>query len=148
MLALLNDPDFIRYVGDRGVRTEAEARRYLLKEPIGHYAEHGYGMYVVARKTDPAPMGLCGLVNRPGLDDVDVGFAFLPAYRRQGYAFEAAEAVMAYGRRVFGLTRIVGITQADNAGSIRTLEKLGLRFERRVRLPGEETLLQLYAPPP
>lgn len=147
LCALLNDPDFLHFIGDRGVRTEAGARAYARERIRPHYAAHGFGMYAVVPKDGAHPVGLCGLVRRDGLDGVDLGFAFLPAWRRRGYAVEAARAVIAHARRDAGLTRLLAITQPDNTASIRTLESLGFRYERMVRLPGEDDDLRLYALP-
>lgn len=134
-LALLNDPDFHRYIGDRGVRTLEDARGYNQRGPIAMYRDRGYGMYRVELQ-DGTPIGQCGLLKRDGLDDVDIGFAFLPEYRGRGYALEAAQAVMNWGESVLALTRIVAIASPDNRASIGLLERLGLRRERMIRLPG------------
>ncbi|MFC6632735.1 GNAT family N-acetyltransferase [Microbulbifer taiwanensis] len=144
MLAILNDPDFLRNVGDRGVRTEEDARRYIADGPMAMYRQYNFGMFRVEHQ-DGTAIGLCGLVKRDGLDDVDIGFAFLPDYRGQGYALEAAQAVMQYGREVIGLRRIVAIAQPDNEPSVRLLEKIGLSAEKTIRLPGDDTELLLMA---
>jgi RimJ/RimL family protein N-acetyltransferase len=142
VLRLLNEPSFLHFIGDRGVRTLDDARRYLRDGPLASYERHGFGLYLVALAADSTPIGMCGLIQREELADVDVGFAFLPEHWSRGYAFEAAAAVVEEGKRTFGLERIAAITTPDNAGSIRVLEKLGLRYERRVRLdPGEPELL-------
>lgn len=146
ILELLNDAAFLRYIGDRGVRTLDDARAYIEKGPAASYARHGFGLWLVERRHDGAPLGICGLLKRDSLADVDIGFAFLPAYRGQGYAFEAADAVMAHGRRALGLDRIVAIVSPDNAGSIRLLGKIGLVFERRIDLNGDGRETCLYVP--
>jgi ribosomal-protein-alanine N-acetyltransferase len=143
IFSLVNDASFIRYIGDKGVRTLDDARKYLSEGPIASYARHGFGLWLVLRKADGAPIGMCGLLKRDTLDDVDVGYALLPAYWSHGYAAEAASASVEYGRRL-GLRRIVAITQADNAASIKVLEKLGLRFERAMRLNSDAAEVQLY----
>jgi RimJ/RimL family protein N-acetyltransferase len=145
ILDVLNDPDFIRYIADRGVRTEEQAREYIANGPAASYAANGFGLWRVALKADDAPIGICGLIRREGLDDVDVGFAFLPPYRAHGYAHEAARAVLAHGREALGLKRIVAIVSPENERSIRLLEKLGMRFERMVTLPGDDEEIRLYA---
>lgn len=147
MLELLNDPDWLRYIGDRGVRTPEDARGYLVRGPVAMYERAGFGLWAVERKEDGAPIGICGLVDREGLDDVDVGFAFMPRFRSQGYAHEAAAATMEYGREALGIGRIVAIVSADNRASIRLLEKLGLRFERTTALPGDGAEVCVYGPP-
>lgn len=145
MLELLNDPGWIRFIGDKGVRTVDEARAYIRQGPMAMYARYGFGLYRTELKEGAVPIGICGLIKRDGLDDVDVGFAFLPAFRDKGYAREAAAASMEYGRRVLGMGRIVAITLPDNRSSIKLLEKLGMRFERMIRLPGDTEELCLYA---
>ena len=105
----------------------------------------GFGLYLTERKSDGVPMGLCGLIKREGLDDVDIGFAFLPQFCGCGYAFEAAIAVMAYGKSAFGLKRIVGITSQDNVSSIKLLEKIGLKYVRLIRLPKDDEKVMLFA---
>lgn len=146
MLALLNDPAFVRFIGDRGVRTLDEARGYFAGGALASYARNGFGLYLVERKPEGTPVGICGLVRRDGLGDVDLGYAFLPAFRGQGYAFEAAAAVLAHGRQALGLPRIVAIVSPDNERSIRLLERLGMRFERMVRLPGDSEEIKLFGP--
>jgi len=136
MLKLMNEPDFHRFVGDRGLRTTDDAATYLLEKILPSYARFGFGFYRVELKSDGSPIGMCGLVKRETLEWVDVGFAFLESFRGKGYAFESAKAVMDYGRNVFHLQRIVGVTAPDNQISIRLLEKLGLRFEKSIQLPG------------
>ena len=122
-----------------------EARTYILNGPVEMYARLGFGLYLVELKEDGRPLGICGLIKRDFLDDVDVGFAFLPQYWGQGYAYEAASAVLAYGWEVVGLKRIVAITTSDNHRSARLLEKLGLRFERMIGYPGEDQDVRLFA---
>src|SRR6185295_7693892 len=144
IIDLLNQPSFLRYIGDKGVRNTADAIRYIEAGPQASYARFGFGLYVVELKESGVPIGMCGLLKRDSLPDVDVGFAFLPGYWSQGYAFEAADAVMSYGREVFGLKRIVAITSLDNAASIRLLEKVGLRFERLIKLADDQEEVRLF----
>jgi ribosomal-protein-alanine N-acetyltransferase len=146
ILQLLNEPSFLRNIGDKGVRTISDAFKYIRTGPVASYERFGFGAYLVELKETGASIGLCGLIKREQLTDVDVGFAFLPAFWSKGYAFEAASAVVAYGREVLGIARIVAITTPDNSGSIRVLEKIGLRFERMMRLSDEEPELKLFAP--
>lgn len=146
VFALLNEPSWLRFIGDKGVRTLEDARAYIENGPLAMYQRFGFGLYVTERRTDGVPMGMCGLIKRDGLDDVDIGFAFLPAYWGRGYAFEAAAAVMDYGRNVIGLTRIVAITAPDNESSARLLEKLGLRFDRMIRLSADAKEDRLFVP--
>ena len=143
-LELLNDPGWLRFIGDKHVSTLDDARAYLRNGPIASVARHGFGLARVARRSDGVAIGMCGLIRRDGLDDVDLGFAFLPAGRGQDHAREAAGAVLTHGLRVLGLPRIVAITALDNAPSARVLEGIGMRFERVVRLPGGDEDLKLY----
>jgi len=145
ILGLLNDPSFLRFIGDKGVRTLEDARRYISEGPIASYERFGFGLYLTELRDDGASIGICGLLKRDSLEDVDVGFAFLPPFWSKGYAFEAASAVMAYGRSVLGLRRIVAITSPDNEASIRLLEKLGMRFESMVRLSEDSSEVRLFA---
>lgn len=145
ILGLLNEPSWLRFIGDRGVRTVEDARSYILKGPVEMYNRLGFGLYLVALKTGNIPIGMCGLIKRDFLDDVDIGFAFRPNYWQQGYAYESASAVMAYGTGQLGLKRIVAITALDNHRSVRLLEKLGLRFERMVKYPDDGEEVRLFS---
>ena len=145
ILELLNEANFLRFVGDKGVRTLADARAYLLKGPMDSYALHGFGLYAACLH-DGTPAGICGLVKRDGLTEADLGFAFLPRHCSKGYAVEAASAVLAHAARVLRLPRIVAVTSRDNMRSIAVLEKIGLKFQRMVRLAEHEADLQLFAP--
>lgn len=145
VLELLNEPSFLRGIGDRGVRTVEQARRYVLDVPVASYEEHGFGLYLVELKETREPLGMCGLVNREGLEGIDVGFAFLPAFWSQGYAFESASAVMSYARDTLGLQRVVAIASPDNERSFKLLEQLGLEFDSMTRLSEDEPELSLYS---
>jgi RimJ/RimL family protein N-acetyltransferase len=145
IVVLLNDPCWLRFIGDKGVRTEDDARRYILNGPVKMYGEYGFGLYLTELNDGGVPIGLCGLIRRDGLADIDVGFAFLPEYRKSGYALESAAAVIAHGENVLRLTRIVAITAPANRDSVRLLEKLGLRFERSLQLPNDAEEISLYA---
>ena len=144
ILGLLNKPSFLQYIGDKGVRTLDDARAYLREGPMDSYERHGFGLYLVEMKESGVPMGICGLLKRDTLDDVDVGFAFVPQFWLQGYAFESTAAVIAYGKNTLGLRRIVAITQPDNVGSIKTLEKVGFAFERMIQFAEKEPEIRLY----
>jgi RimJ/RimL family protein N-acetyltransferase len=140
---LVNDPGWLRYIGDKNVRNLEDARRYLGEGPLAMYASRGHGLWLATLK-DGAAIGLCGLIKRDSLDDVDLGYAFLPQYRGQGYAREAATACLAYGFDALRLPRIVAITSQDNHASGRLLEQIGMRYEGMVPAPGEREL-KLYA---
>jgi ribosomal-protein-alanine N-acetyltransferase len=145
ILELLNEAAFLRFIGDKGVRDLETAREYIQKGPLDSYGRHGFGLYATCL-LDGTPAGICGLVKRDGLADVDVGFAFLSRHCSKGYAAESAAAVLDHARRVLRLPRVVAITAPENFGSIAVLEKIGLKFERMIRLtePGSE--LKLFGP--
>jgi RimJ/RimL family protein N-acetyltransferase len=145
ILELLNEPAFLRFIGDKGVRTLHGAREYILKGPMDSYERHGFGL-CAACLPDGTPAGICGLVKRDGLTDVDVGFAFLARHCSKGYAVEAASAVLTHARRVLRLQRIVAISSPDNLGSIAVLERIGLKFERMIRLVEQGPELKLFGP--
>ena len=146
VLALLTDPAFLRFVGDRGVHTLGDAEAYVERGPSPEsMARIGVGMFVVTLRDDGTPIGLCGLLARDALDDVDLGYAFLPDYRGRGYATESAAAVLDHARRDLGLDRIVAITSPDNEASIHVLEKLGFRFEQLIRLAESSPEVKLFA---
>lgn len=144
ILEMLNEPAFIRNVADRGVRTVAEAQAYIVEKLAPGYAERGLGFYLVELKKSGTAVGICGLVKREAMDDVDIGYSTLERFWGRGYAFEAAAALMRHGNDVLGIPRIVGVTAPGNLISIKLLEKLGLRFERMVDLPGFEGPSALY----
>ena len=145
ILELLNEPSFLRFIGDKGVRTLDDARDYILNGPADMYTRLGFGLYLTELKDGGVPIGICGLLKRDGLEDPDIGFAFLPKFWARGYAYESADAVMAYGKTVLGLNRIVAITSPDNYASGRLLEKLGLRFERIIHLLNDASEVRLFA---
>lgn len=136
LLEVLNEPPFIRFVADRGVRTPEQAAAYIAEKMLPSFEKYGFGFYVVTLKETGEPVGICGLIKRDALDDVDIGFSILERHWRRGYAFEAASAVMDYAKRVLRLPRVVGITAPDNEKSGKLLEKLGLRYERTIQVPG------------
>jgi RimJ/RimL family protein N-acetyltransferase len=142
--SLLNDPDFIAHIADRGIRDEPQARQYLLDGPIKSYREHGFGMYAMRLRNSGETVGMCGLVKRDGLDDVDIGYALLPSGRGLGYAREAAERVLQHAWEDIRLPRLVAIVSPDNPASIKLLESLGMKFESMVRLTPQDDEIRLY----
>jgi RimJ/RimL family protein N-acetyltransferase len=148
ILRLLNEDGFLQFIGDKGVRSLADARQYIAKGPIDSYRRFGFGLYLTSLREGGTPIGICGLVKRDTLADVDVGFAFLARHWSQGYASESAAAVLDYGRAVLGLKRIVAITALENRGSMAVLQRIGLRFERKIRLVEDGPELNLYGPTP
>jgi RimJ/RimL family protein N-acetyltransferase len=146
ILELLNDPSFIANIGDRRVRTQDDAREYIRKGPLASYDQFGFGLWLVELR-DGVPIGMCGLLKRNVLEDVDIGFAYLPAYRSQGYGHEAARAVLDHARDVLGVPRVVAIVNENNVASARLLEKLGMEFEKMVQPFPSEPPLKLFKVP-
>ncbi|PYS69934.1 MAG: GNAT family N-acetyltransferase [Acidobacteria bacterium] len=146
ILRLLNEPSFLRFIGDKGVRNLDDARNYILNGPVASYQQNGFGLYLVQLKTNNSPIGICGLLKRESLADVDIGFAFVPEVWNQGYAFESAEAVLIYAKDILKLPRIVAITDKDNEASGKLLEKLGLSFDRMIDLSGKGDETRLFVP--
>jgi len=145
MFELVTDPSWIEFIGDRGLKSHDDARALIVEKYMTCYERDGFGLYLVELRDSATPVGICGLIKRAGLDDVDVGFAFLPRHAGHGYASESAIAVMAHERAAHGIGRIVAITVPHNVRSIRVLEKAGLRFEKLFRMPGDDEELALYA---
>lgn len=141
ILRLLNEPSFILYVGDRGIRTLEDAAGYIERGPLASYERYGFGLYLVELKDGGTPIGTCGVLKRDELPDVDVGYSLLPEFWSRGFALEAARAVKTYARETLGLRKLVAIVAPGNDASARLLEKLGFAFERMIRLdPGAEEL--------
>lgn len=147
ILALVNEPAWLENIGDRGVRNLDDARAYIVNGPLASYAKHGFGLFCVELRESGEAIGMCGLLKRDWLPDVDVGFAFFPAFWGKGYALESAAGVIGWAGATCGVSRVAGIVKSDNHASIRVLEKLGMRFERVVTSP-EGHVSRLYAPPP
>lgn len=145
ILNLLNQPSFIRYIGDRGVKNRDDARRYIENRFAQSYRKFGFGLYAVARKTDETPLGICGFVKRDALPAPDIGFAFLPEFWSQGYAFEAARAALDYGKNVLKFENVLAITSKDNEISGKLLEKLGFEFQRTTKLSDAEDAVKLFS---
>lgn len=143
ILRLVNDPAWLRFIGDRGIRTMEAARDYLVEGPLRMYAEHGFGLWLVEVRGMADPAGICGLLRRPSLPEVDLGFALLPEFRGSGYALEAARATMHHARNVLGLHRLLAVAAPDNAASLRTLENLGFVVEGETRLSEATPLVKL-----
>lgn len=144
ILSLLNDSAFLRFIGDKGVRNLEDARNYLTDGPIASYQRLGFGLYRVELKDTGTPIGMCGLLKREALDHVDLGFAFMPDYRRQGFGFESASAVLSHARNDLKLDHVLAITDPDNEASIRLLEKLGFQFEHMIKLSEGASEVKLF----
>jgi RimJ/RimL family protein N-acetyltransferase len=148
ILRLVNDPSFIANIGDRGIRSLEQATNYLLDGPMSSYRHHGHGPYLVALREAHVPIGMCGLLKRIQFDDVDLGYALLPEYWSQGFAFEAASAVLEFAYDSLALPRTLGLVSPDNLPSIRLLEKLGFEFSelREMKADGPPTAVYLHTP--
>jgi RimJ/RimL family protein N-acetyltransferase len=144
-LRLLNEPSFIQNIGDRGVRSIEDARAYILKGPVASYEKFGFGLWLIEEKGTGAPVGICGLLKRDVLEDVDIGYALLPEFWSRGYAFESASAVMSYARERLGSNRVLAVVNADNQSSIRLLEKMGFHYDRMIRLSDDAPEIKLFA---
>jgi [ribosomal protein S5]-alanine N-acetyltransferase len=130
---LLNEPSWITYIGDKGIKTEDDAKDYIQTGPLQMYKDFGFGLYLVTLKETTVPIGLCGLIKRPSLENVDLGYAFLPEYTGKGYASEAAEAVLEYAKEQLSIEKLVAITTIDNIKSEKVLLKLGFSFDSLIK---------------
>ena len=144
MLAVWNDPAFIRYVGDRGIRTTDDAREAMESGALALYERYGYGPYRVALKDSDTPIGICGLFRRDGLETPDLGYSTLPEFCGRGYAFEAAVAVINYARAQLSIDCLIAIISPENAASIGLIRKLGFEFERMHTMPGDDHEVRIY----
>ena len=144
ILTLLNEPSFLRYIGDKKVRTLADARQYIVNGPVASYERNGFGLLLVELKESHTPIGMCGLLKREELPDPDIGFAFVPAFWNKGLAFEAATAVLKDARERLGLERILAITSLDNEASIKLLQRLGFNFDKVLRLSPDAEQVKLF----
>jgi len=140
---LVNEPSFIQNIGDRGARSISDAIKYIETGPVSSYARNGFGLYLVALKESGESIGMCGLIKREALEDVDIGYAFLPKFWSKGYAVESALAVKEQARSL-ELKHLVAITDPSNMGSIRVLEKIGLTFEKMIKLSSDDIELKLF----
>lgn len=145
ILALLNEPSFIRYIGDKNVRNLEQARQYILNGPVASYERHGFGLGLVELRESHTPIGMCGLLKRDELPDPDIGFAFLPAFWKQGFGFEASKAVLDDARERLRVERILAITSLDNDASIKLLERLGFSFEKILELSANRGQVKLFS---
>jgi RimJ/RimL family protein N-acetyltransferase len=145
ILKLLNTPAWLKNIGDKNIHSVKEAQNYLENTIIKSYKENGFGMWLILLKESKIPIGMCGLVNRETLDDIDIGFALLPDYTNLGYGYESANATFTYTREVLGIEKIVAITASHNIPSIKLLEKLGLQFEKTINLTKNDNVL-LFSP--
>ena len=145
ILQLLNTDGFIKYIGDRNVRTIEQAKDYLLNGPLKSYETNGFGLNLVELKTNQTPAGMCGLLKRDYLDHPDIGFAFLPEYTGKGYAYEIVKEIIYYGLNVLKMEKILAIVLPENSSSIKLLEKIGFRYEKNFISPDTNEELCLYS---
>lgn len=144
MLALLNTPDWLKFIGNRNVRTIEEAEQYLLNGNIKSYQDYGFGFYVVVIKETQESIGICGIVKREGLEDVDIGFAFFQQFMGKGYGYESASAVLNFALNNLKIKRIVAIVDPKNISSIALIKKIGLQFEKMIQLSNKDIALMLF----
>lgn len=144
ILELMNSPKWIQNIGDRKLNTIEDAAAYIKNKMLPQLEKLGYSNYTVVRKSDGAKLGTCGLYDREGLEGLDIGFAFLPQFERKGYAFESANSLMEAAKTDFEITLISGITTRENVGSQKLLEKLGLVFQKMIRIPNDDEDLMLF----
>jgi|ERR1051326_2449103 RimJ/RimL family protein N-acetyltransferase len=144
IVELLNDPSFIRFIGDKSVRDLEGARNYILNGPVASYEKFGFGLNAVDLKGTDIPIGICGVLKRDTLPHPDIGFAFLPAYWNKGYAYEASAAVLEHARGHLGIDRVLAITTPENEASAKLLVKLGLRFDRLIKLSPDANEVKLF----
>lgn len=144
ILTLLNEPSFLRYIGDKQVRTVEDARQYILNGPVASYERHGFGLCLMELRESNTPVGMCGILKREELPDPDIGFALMPDFWNKGLAFEAAAAVLKDARERLKLNRILAITSLDNDASINLLERLGFSFEEIIQLASDREQVRLF----
>lgn len=144
ILELLNTPGWLKFIGDRNVHTNEAAVGYLQNGPMASYRENGFGLWKVSLH-DGTPIGMCGLLKRTELECPDIGFAFLPAYERQGYAFEASSAALQRAKEVYHIAKLFAIVQPDNERSISLLRRQGFQFVKLITVPPKDEVLQLHS---
>jgi RimJ/RimL family protein N-acetyltransferase len=148
IITLVNTPGWLEFIGDRNIKTVEDANNYLMSGPMTSYVRFGFGLYLVQLTETQEAIGMCGLIKRDHFDDVDIGFAFLPDMSGKGYAYEAASATLDYAKQTLGIGRIIAITNSNNVRSIKLLNKLGLGYEKKVKMPEEKEELLLFANEP
>ena len=144
ILEQLTTEEWLRFIGDRKVYDLEAARNYLVNHLIPPYASKGFGFYAVDLKSGGKTIGMCGLVKRDELEDIDIGFAFLPGHFGQGYGYESAKAVLDYAFENLQKERICAITLAENQASIALLKKIGLHYKKQVVFGDEHEELMLF----
>ena len=145
IIRLLNSPGWIEFIGDRNVKTEEQAKAYLLNGPMKSYEVNGYGLCLVETKADNVPIGMCGIINRANMEGQDIGFAFLTEYVGLGYGYEIASATLTYAMNELRIPCVFAVTLPTNKPSIKLLEKIGLQFKRNFSFPDEDEILMLFS---
>ncbi len=141
----MNSAGWLEFIGDREIKTLEDAKHYIVNGPLFSYHKFGFGPYLVELKEDKLPLGMCTLIKRDELEDVDLGFAFLPEHIGKGYAFEACEAVVQHAKNDLGIKKLVAITNTNNISSINLLKKIGFVSENTIKLPDEEEELFFFS---
>lgn len=144
IVKLLNDPGWLKFIGDKGIESIGDAEKYIQNTLLKMYEELGFGFYLVALKDSGTPVGMCGLIKRDGLKDIDIGFAFLNNYTGKGYGDESARAVIQFAKEKLHLNRLAAITIPDNKASEKLLLKLGFQFDSLTKLPKDDEPVNLY----
>lgn len=145
ILKLLNTPTWLQFIGDRNVHSIEDAENYLLNGSLKSYAENGFGFYAVVAKETGKTIGMCGLIKRDTLPDIDIGFAFLPNLISKGFGYEIASATLDYALNVLEIKRIVAIVNPENEKSIGLIKKIGMQFEEMIKFGDEGKELMLFA---
>ncbi len=145
IVELVNTPGWLEFIGDRKIKTNEDAIRYLQNGPMKSYEQNGFGLSLVELKSDQTPIGMCGILKRDSLENPDIGFAFLPEFSGKGFAFEIAQATLNYAKHKLKLETICAITISSNIKSIQLLKKIGLVFVKTIRDPKDNSELQLYS---
>lgn len=143
---LMNDPDWLLNIGDRHIHKLEDAENFITNKFIKSYKENGYGLYIIRIIESETPIGICGLIKRDGLDHMDIGYALLPQFRGKGYAYEATRSMYNYGHDILKIDTIIAIVNPENKPSIALLEKLGMTYEKMIRLPGDSKEIKLFSP--
>jgi [ribosomal protein S5]-alanine N-acetyltransferase len=142
---LLNSPKWLKYIGDRGIKTLMNAEDYINDKLINSYKTNGFGLYVYELLESNKPIGICGFIKRDYLDSEDIGFALLPEYERKGYTYEISIAVLDYGEKNLSINKVYAITSKDNLASQELLKKLGFNFKSYVNEPDTDEELLIYS---
>ena len=141
---LVNDPTYLQFIPDKNIYSIADAEKHITTKIIKEYQTQGFGFYLVSLKSDKTPIGMCGLIDRDGLDCLDFGFAFLKEYRGKGFAFESSKAILDFAKNTLKIDKIVAITTLNNVKSSNLLERLGFKFSKNIRIPNDPDELRLF----